>query len=106
MTITINWSRRMVGGAWQCNATGNDGETHLLDFPASESEPRAAVVRELVRSIEDQHVERRRLEADERAKLATLRVRVQNARRGTLTNAETRALLADLLGELRDELRG
>jgi hypothetical protein len=106
MPITINTVERIVSGHWRVNVTDNDGETHLIKLPRSEQPPRPADVREVVRALEDRRTERRRLAAEERARLLVLTQRVRDFRRGALSNAETRALLGDLLGDLRDELRG
>ena len=102
MAITINWARQMVGGKWQVNATGNDGETRLLKF---HTQPTAPEVRQVVRDIEDREDAQRVLDAADRARLQQLKSRVVDFRRGQLSNAEERALLMDLVGELRQELR-
>lgn len=102
MAITINWARQMIGGKWQVNATGNDGETRLVKFA---TQPTAPEVRQVVREIEDREDAQRVLDAAERARLQALRDRVKDYRAGTLSNAQERALFNDLLGELRQELK-
>lgn len=102
MAITINWARQMQGGKWQVNVTGNDGETRLLKFP---TEPRDAQVRQTVRDIEDREDLERQAQQAERERLQALRDRVKDFKRGALSNAEERALLNELLDELRPEVK-
>lgn len=107
MSITLNWSLQQPSGFWLCNVTGNDGETRLIKMPRGDTAPRLADVREVVRVIEaNDDDERRRLDAEERARLAALRARVKDARQGNLTKAEMVVLLNDVFGDLRDELKG
>jgi hypothetical protein len=102
MAITINWTRQMMGGKWQVNVTGNDGETRLLKFP---TDPTNAAVRQVVRDIEDANDAQRAADLAEKARLQALRARVKDFKDGLLTNAETKDLLTDLFQDLRAELK-
>lgn len=105
--ITVNPNpRRLVSGHWQVNVEGNDGVTHLLKMPGTKDAPLAADVREIVRVLEVRRAEERRLDVEERVRVQALQARVRGFRQGTLTNAQTKDLLTDLLGELRDALKG
>jgi hypothetical protein len=102
MAITINWTRQMMGGKWQVNVTGNDGETRLLKFPTDPTNPE---VRAVVREIEDRQDAERAAQQAENARLQALKLRVQDFRANLLTNAETKDLLNDLFSDLRAELK-
>jgi polyhydroxyalkanoate synthesis regulator phasin len=102
MAIAINWTRQIMGGKWQVNVTGNDGETRLLKFP---TDPTNQQVRAVVREIEDREDAERAAQAAERARLQALRSRVKDFKDGLLTNAQAKDLLNDLFDDLKAELK-
>lgn len=117
MTITVNWTRRLISGHWQANVTGSDGEGRLLKFPPTKAPPPDKELEAVQQAIEDAQTERDavakaeqaaldKAAAADKARVHELQKRGAEYRDGKLDDASKQALLDALVAEVFGETKG